>query len=248
MVASTTSCWTESDQPAGFCDSPHSYDSVVVGLAPDLLDYSHLNTAFRILKREYRTGVKMVPPTDQWSVSSDHSRSATLPHPQLIATHKANYIQTEVPFGLSLGPGPFVTALETAAGVEAHVIGKPTRLFFQTVIDNFYDSAELEREDGYTGIAVIGDDVEADLGEGAVEIGLWRVLGKLQIILVLDGEIHAQGGTKKRDNDADFVVCVTVKTGKYRPGDENRPGVVPPDEVFESFSSFIEELLTKQVR
>lgn len=63
-------------------------------------------------------------------------------------------------------------------------------------------------------------------------------------ILCTYGEIHA-------DNDGvdvDFVVRVTVKTGKYRPGDENRPGAVPPDEVSDSFSAFIEELLAKQVR
>jgi hypothetical protein len=34
----------------------------------------------------------------------------------LIATHKARYIQTET--GLSLGPGPFITALEEAARTE----------------------------------------------------------------------------------------------------------------------------------
>jgi len=34
-----------------------------------------------------------------------------------------------------------------------------------------------------------------------------------------------------------------VKTGKYRPGDEIKAGVVPPDEVYESFAAFIESLL-----
>jgi ribonucleotide monophosphatase NagD (HAD superfamily) len=98
--------------------------------------------------------------------------------PRLVATHKARYIQTENPPGLSLGPGPFVSALETAAGVEAHVIGKPTRLFFQTVIDDLYASGELKQTEDRGRIAVIGDDVEADLGDGAVQMGLWRILGE----------------------------------------------------------------------
>lgn len=34
-----------------------------------------------------------------------------------------------------------------------------------------------------------------------------------------------------------------VKTGKYRDGDERRANAVPPDEVFDSFASFIDNLL-----
>ena len=36
---------------------------------------------------------------------------------------------------------------------------------------------------------------------------------------------------------------MTVKTGKYRSGDETRPGIVPPDEVFGSFKEFVDSLL-----
>ncbi len=32
---------------------------------------------------------------------------------------------------------------------------------------------------------MVGDDVEADLGEGAIELGLWRILGKVQLLLRL---------------------------------------------------------------
>jgi hypothetical protein len=34
-----------------------------------------------------------------------------------------------------------------------------------------------------------------------------------------------------------------VKTGKYRPGDEQRAGVHPPDEVCESFAAFVDDLI-----
>lgn len=155
-------------------DSPH--DSVVVGLAPELFNYFHLNTAFRILKGEHESKTKVTPINPPERTSNVPRKSPS--SPPLVATHKAKYIQTEDPVGLSLGPGPFITALETAAGVQAHVIGKPTRLFFETVIDNFFASGELEQSERHGRIAVIGDDVEADLGDGAIELGLWRILGE----------------------------------------------------------------------
>ncbi|KAF8874873.1 HAD-like domain-containing protein [Gymnopilus junonius] len=173
---------------------PKKYDSVVVGLVPSSFDYDHLNTAFRILKGEY-TGEAVGHPTK------------SIP---LIAANKSRYIQREN--GLALGTGPFVAALENASGTSAHIVGKPTKEFFQMVINDF--TRGVDRNPNYESkakgkIVVIGDDVEVDLGGGALELGLWRVL---------------------------------VKTGKYRPGDEKRPGIVPPDEVYDSFSSFIDSL------
>ena len=168
-------------------------DSVIIGLAPDMLDYTHLNQAFRILKREVvSNNSKGVPnkPAD-----SNTKGKAAIP---IIATHKAKYVQTST--GLSLGPGPFVTALESATGQTAQVVGKPTKSFFEIVLqdlqrDNSADGGvkSLTPEDsrspqqtavpgrGKGKIAVIGDDVEADLGEGAIELGLWRILGMSHI-------------------------------------------------------------------
>jgi ribonucleotide monophosphatase NagD (HAD superfamily) len=77
------------------------YDSVVVGLAPNVTDYQHLNTAFRIL----------------------HANAAI----PLIATHRAPYIR-DVDQHLSLGPGPFVTALECAT--ERHYHGETQPYLF----------------------------------------------------------------------------------------------------------------------
>ncbi|KAJ7718375.1 HAD-like domain-containing protein [Mycena maculata] len=162
------------------------YDGVVVGLCPARLDYAHLNTAFRILAREHPT-LSARPPV-------------------LIAAHAGRVLEATTG-GLALGPGPFVKALEHAARVKAHVVGKPARAFFEAVIGDI-DAYGGEPEPGAR-IAIIGDDVEADLGEGAQELGLWRVL---------------------------------VRTGKYRPGDEHRPDV-PPDEVVDSFATFVESLM-----
>lgn len=141
--------------------SEPAYDSVVVGLAPSLFTYDHLNTAFRILTGEHTQNAGL---------------SRNIP---LIATHKAKYIETSSPKGLSLGPGPFVTALEEASGVNAQIVGKPTADFFQTVISDL----RLNSDAGQ--VAVVGDDVEADLGGGAVELGLWRVLGWFPCQLVV---------------------------------------------------------------
>jgi ribonucleotide monophosphatase NagD (HAD superfamily) len=84
--------------------------------------------------------------------------------------------------------GPFVTALESAANVKAHILGKPTRKFFETTIESLA-SEGIEREtwvNSHPGhsdsasrsIVIIGDDVTNDLGEGAVELNLRRVLGE----------------------------------------------------------------------
>jgi ribonucleotide monophosphatase NagD (HAD superfamily) len=72
-----------------------------------------------------------------------------------------------------LGPGPFVAALENATGKEAEVLGKPSKAFFQTVIESL--DYEDHGPDGW--IAVIGDDIQTDLGGGATDLRLWRILG-----------------------------------------------------------------------
>jgi ribonucleotide monophosphatase NagD (HAD superfamily) len=136
------------------------FDSVIVGLAPSAFTYENLNTAFRILIGEHEG-------QGRHREQSSHPKRT----PPLIATHKAKFVGA--PDGaLSLGPGPFVAALENASGVSAEVVGKPTISFFEAVLRSF----QLD-EGGEGRIAVVGDDVEADLGGGAVELGLWRVLG-----------------------------------------------------------------------
>ncbi|KAG1840246.1 HAD-like domain-containing protein [Suillus subluteus] len=180
---------------AGMYDPNVPYDAVIVGLAPTLFDYDHLNSAFRILVGE-----------DDSQKRCNEDPKASIP---LIALHKARYIESSG-HGLALGPGPFVAALENATEREAEVLGKPSKGFFQTVIE----SLDCESHDSEGCIAVIGDDVQADLGGGAIELCLWRIL---------------------------------VKTGKYRPGDESKVGVHPPDEVYDSFADFVDSLLSAHV-
>lgn len=142
------------ESPYAGQDSP--YDSVVVGLAPTLLNYENLNNAFRILIGEDQSSPKEL------------GRNKV----PLIALHKARYLEAS-DCALSLGPGPFVAGLEIASGTTAEVIGKPTRLFFEIVMKDF-GSNDLGLDDV---VAVIGDDIHADLGEGAIDLNLWRVLG-----------------------------------------------------------------------
>ncbi|KAH9975388.1 HAD-like domain-containing protein [Lactifluus volemus] len=166
------------------------YDSVVVAFAPAQFDYVALNAAFRVLMNEH--------PTQRGRPQSDCP---------LIATHCARYIG-DSDGALSLGPGPFVAALENASGRTAEIVGKPEKKFFELVLNSL--ESGMHGQEGI--VAVIGDDVQNDLGDGAVGLGFWRVLG-------------------------------TLRSGKYRDGDETREGVRPPDEVCDSFASFVDSLL-----
>ncbi|KAG8792267.1 hypothetical protein FRC19_004595 [Serendipita sp. 401] len=171
------------------------YDAVVIGLAPTKFSYEHLNEAFRILSNT-TSGSKPIP---------------------LLATHRARYVRS--PSGqLSLGPGPFVSALETGVGngLRGESVGKPDRAFFEVCLKDLgvsldgFGRSQLKIED----VAVVGDDVEADLAGGAIELGLRRIL---------------------------------VKTGKYRDGDE-RKMEIPPDAVFESIGDLVDILLSENLQ
>ncbi|QRV91590.1 haloacid dehalogenase-like hydrolase domain protein [Ceratobasidium sp. AG-Ba] len=186
----------------------YDHDSVVIGLAPEELSYERLNIAFRIL-----TGER---PNDTTACGKDREHK-TAP---LIAMHRASYVRSS-DGALSLGPGPFVTALESAANVQAHILGKPTRKFFETTIESLA-SEGIERDmwvnthpghndSASRSVVIVGDDVNNDLGEGAIELNLRRVL---------------------------------VRTGKYRKGDEDRGKADDPrPETFDSFAHFVDTLL-----
>lgn len=51
----------------------------------------------------------------------------------LIAIHKGRYFQDYD--GISIGPGPFIEALEYATGKKATILGKPTSLFFHHILN-----------------------------------------------------------------------------------------------------------------
>jgi HAD superfamily hydrolase (TIGR01458 family) len=135
------------------CDENDEYDSVVVGLAPSHFHYRRLNEAFRILLR----------------------------HPNnLIAIHRGNYLR-DSDGGLSLGPGPFVKALEAAADCRpAIVMGKPSRDFFDSALWEGIPAVET---------CMIGDDVLGDC-QGALRAGIGTA------ILVQTGKYRPGDETK----------------------------------------------------
>lgn len=112
-------------------------NAVVVGDAGAAFDYGSLNQAFRLLM-------------------------AGAP---LIAMGRNRYFKEEG--GLSLDMGPFVAALEYAAGVEAEVVGKPAPAFFHAALADM----ECRSEAAW----MIGDDLQADIG-GAQAAGLRAIL------------------------------------------------------------------------
>ena len=112
-------------------------DAVVVGFAQHAFTYAAMNRAFQLL----------------------------LSGAPLLATGKTRYF--EGPRGLELDAGPFVAALEYAAGTEALVLGKPSSRFFLDAVE------ELGMRPEET--LMVGDDVVSDVG-AAMAAGLRGVL------------------------------------------------------------------------
>ncbi|WP_292365435.1 MULTISPECIES: TIGR01458 family HAD-type hydrolase [unclassified Methanoculleus] len=124
-------------EEAGITAVEEDADAVVVADAADSLAYERLNRAFRLL----------VDGAD------------------LVALEKDRYWMG--PDGLMLSAGPFVAALEYAAGKEAEVIGKPSPAFFRRALREIgADPREA---------AMVGDDIVTDIG-GARASGMKGIL------------------------------------------------------------------------
>lgn len=86
---------------------------------------------------------------------------------ELIAIHKNRFWQTEN--GLQMDLGAFVSALEYAGRKQATIIGKPSPDFFKAAL------AELELPPEQ--VAIVGDDIDSDIG-GGQHAGLTGILVK----------------------------------------------------------------------
>lgn len=115
--------------------------AVIVGDLGEGWDFATLNRALRLLMSD--------------------------PAPPLIALGMTRYWRAED--GLRLDAGPFVRALEYAAGRTAVVLGKPDPAFYATAVD------ALELEAGQ--VVMVGDDIRTDV-EGAQQAGLTGVLAR----------------------------------------------------------------------
>jgi HAD superfamily hydrolase (TIGR01458 family) len=83
----------------------------------------------------------------------------------LYCLHKNRWWQTR--HGPLLDSGAFVAGLEYAGDIEATVLGKPSRPYFQAALDALGAAPQ--------DVVMVGDDVEADVG-GAQALGLRGVL------------------------------------------------------------------------
>lgn len=112
-------------------------DYVVIGDAGEKMTYDRLNAAFR----------------------------AVINGAEIIALEKDRYWMA--PDGLMLSAGPFVAALEFAAGTTATVMGKPSKAFFEMALRDM----NLRPDQA----AMIGDDIITDIA-GARKTGMKAVL------------------------------------------------------------------------
>ena len=95
----------------------------------------------------------------------NHAFRQVIDGAELIALQKNRYWMRAD--GLSLDVGPFVAAIEFAAGRDAYVVGKPAKGFFEQVLASVGVDASAA--------AMIGDDIESDIG-GALRAGLDAIL------------------------------------------------------------------------
>jgi HAD superfamily hydrolase (TIGR01458 family) len=86
---------------------------------------------------------------------------------ELIAIHKNRFWQTER--GLQLDIGAFVSGLEYASQKQATIIGKPSPDFFKAALSELALPPEQ--------VAIVGDDIDADIG-GGQHLGLTGILVK----------------------------------------------------------------------
>jgi HAD superfamily hydrolase (TIGR01458 family) len=101
---------------------------------------------------------------------------------ELVALQKNRFWLT--PEGLSLDAGPFVAAIEYATGRDAVVVGKPSRSFFELVLEDLGAAPAAA--------GMVGDDVETDV-EGAMRADLAGILvrtGKYREEFVRDSGIE----------------------------------------------------------
>lgn len=120
-------------------DAERGAGAVVVGDLAQHWDFQTLNRAFRLLVAK--------------------------PQPRLLALGMTRY--WHAPAGLQLDTGPFVAALQYAAGIEPVVLGKPAPAFFDAAV------AAVGSSPGRT--LMIGDDIRGDVA-GAQRAGLKAAL------------------------------------------------------------------------
>ncbi len=122
---------------------------------------------------------------------------------EMIAMHRNKYFQGEE--GLMVDIGAFVAGLEYVSEKRAQVIGKPSQSFFKMALE----SLQLRASE----VAMIGDDIETDIGGG-------KAAG-LQGVLVKTGK-YREGCEKNRkyspdcilDSFSDLFKCIDLQSSQ----------------------------------
>lgn len=122
---------------AGIEHTDESPQAVVVGDIGEAFSYSMMNRAFRLL-------LEGVP---------------------LVTLARNRYYLAAG--GLVLDQGPFVAALEHAAGIRATLVGKPSAEFFGPALELLGVPARSA--------AIVGDDIDVDVG-GGMALGMRGIL------------------------------------------------------------------------
>ena len=112
--------------------------AVILGDSPDELTKANLDRAFRCVK----AGA------------------------ELLGMHRNPWWLT--PAGPTLDAGAFLVGLEWAAGRRARIVGKPSPAFFATAVRRLAAEAAArgERPLQRSELAMVGDDVNSDIGGG----------------------------------------------------------------------------------
>ena len=122
-------------------DSNQAVGAVVIGDLAEAWTFARLNQAFQLLMAS--------------------------PAPRLVALGMTRYWRT--PAGLQLDAGPFVSALQYAAGIEPVVTGKPARGFFLAAAETLGIPPDQ--------LLMVGDDIRGDV-QGAQKAGMRAALVK----------------------------------------------------------------------
>lgn len=207
-------------------------DAVVVGLAPEVMSYAWLDEAFRILSGEYQRGA-----SHDWQAVLVGTHRGLYYRPGVPTKEKgdsgvtgvvsqtgSSHVQTgqreaSQQSPLSLGPGAFITALETAAGLssdQVKIVGKPTREFFAECLAGLGRQAPQALETSGEIVWILGDDAKQDLSLPPALPGI---------------EDPLRGVTIRRG---------LMRTGKYRNGDEEKVTDSGPDGVWDDFAQWVE--------
>uniref|UniRef100_T1JH65 Phospholysine phosphohistidine inorganic pyrophosphate phosphatase n=1 Tax=Strigamia maritima TaxID=126957 RepID=T1JH65_STRMM len=150
-----------------------SPNCVVVGDAEDHFTYDNVNKAFQTLMG--------------------------LDTPILISMGKGKYYKQGDHFQLDLGA--YVAGLEYSCDIKAEIVGKPSKDYFMTALNDMHVSPSEA--------VMVGDDIVHDIG-GAQNAGIKGML---------------------------------VRTGKYRPSDENHP-LVKPDVIVDNLAKAVDLILS----